>query len=210
MSISNELLDDLLQACKRPEDLPGDTGLIKELKVRLIELMLGAELTAHLGYEAGGEPPPDQTHHRNGVTAKRVKGLDGEVPLGMPPGLNDSSRQHEVGHATRCVQLNACPSVPDAGNAEYDGVMPRVVENHLTAAAIDPSFLSTAHGADALVGKELLIVFLNVQHGLPLSTNRETDQSSGGCCRSLPSNEDHGIAGFFSIKKLRSKEYNES
>jgi transposase-like protein len=84
MTISNELLDELLKGCKRPEDLLGDAGLMKELKVRLMERMLGAELTAHLGYDAGAEPPPDQTNRRNGVTTKRVKGSDGEVPLSVP------------------------------------------------------------------------------------------------------------------------------
>ena len=84
MTISNELLDELLNGCKRPEDLLGDAGLMKELKVRLMERMLGAELTAHLGYEAGAEPPPEQTNRRNGVTTKRVKGSDGEVPLAVP------------------------------------------------------------------------------------------------------------------------------
>jgi transposase-like protein len=57
---------------------------MKELKVRLMERMLVAELTAHLGYEAGAEPPPEQTNRRNGVTTKRVKGSDGEVPLSVP------------------------------------------------------------------------------------------------------------------------------
>jgi putative transposase len=84
MTISNELLDELLKGCKRPEDLLGDAGLMKELKVRLMERMLGAELTAHLGYDAGAEPPPDQTNRRNGVTTKRLKGSDGEVPLSVP------------------------------------------------------------------------------------------------------------------------------
>ena len=45
MTISNELLDELVKGCKRPEDLLGDAGLMKELKVRLMERMLGAELT---------------------------------------------------------------------------------------------------------------------------------------------------------------------
>jgi len=72
MTISNELLDELLEGCKRPEDLLGDAGLMKELKVRLMERMLGAELAAHLGYEAGAEPPPAQTNRRNGVATKRV------------------------------------------------------------------------------------------------------------------------------------------
>lgn len=84
MTISDELLDELLKGCKRPEDLLGDTGLMKELKVRLMERMLGAELTAHLGYEAGAEPPPEQTNRRNGVATKRVKGSDGEVALSVP------------------------------------------------------------------------------------------------------------------------------
>lgn len=39
-----------------------------------MERMLGAELTAHLGYEVGAEPPLDQTNRRNGVATKRVKG----------------------------------------------------------------------------------------------------------------------------------------
>lgn len=46
MTISKELLDELLKGCERPEDLLGDAGLMKELKIRLMERMLGAELTA--------------------------------------------------------------------------------------------------------------------------------------------------------------------
>ena len=44
MTISKELLDELLSGVERPEDLLGDKGLMKELKVRLMERMLGAEL----------------------------------------------------------------------------------------------------------------------------------------------------------------------
>ena len=84
MTISNELLDELLKGCKRPDDLLGEAGLMKDLKIRLMERMLGGELTAHLGYEAGAEPPPDQTNRRNGVMSKRVKGSHGEMPLSVP------------------------------------------------------------------------------------------------------------------------------
>lgn len=38
-----------------------------------MEQMLGAELTAHLGYEAGAQAPADQPNRRNGVSTKRVK-----------------------------------------------------------------------------------------------------------------------------------------
>lgn len=84
MTISNELLDEVSEGRKRPEDLPGDAGLMEELKVRLMEGMLGAELTAHLGYEAGAEPPAEQTNRRNGVATKRVKGSNGEAALSVP------------------------------------------------------------------------------------------------------------------------------
>lgn len=49
MTSSKELLDKLPKGCERPEDLLGDAGLKTELKIRLMERMLGAELAAHLG-----------------------------------------------------------------------------------------------------------------------------------------------------------------
>ena len=57
MTISKERLGELLQGCERPEDMVGDTGLLKELKIKLMARMLGAELTAHLGHEEGKEAP---------------------------------------------------------------------------------------------------------------------------------------------------------
>ena len=41
MTISNEVLSELLNGGKRPEDLLVDAGLMNELKVRLMERMLG-------------------------------------------------------------------------------------------------------------------------------------------------------------------------
>ena len=84
MTISQELLDELLKDCERPEDLLGEAGLMKELKVKLMERMLGAELTAHLGYEAGQDAPPVQSNRRNGSSSKVLKGQDGELPISVP------------------------------------------------------------------------------------------------------------------------------
>jgi transposase-like protein len=84
MTITKEFLDELLKGCERPEDLLGDAGLMKELKIRLMKRMLGAELTAHLGYEDGKDAPPNQSNRRNGTTSKRLKGQDGEVPISVP------------------------------------------------------------------------------------------------------------------------------
>lgn len=84
MTISREILDELLRGDERPEDLLGDAGLMKELKVRLIERMFGAELTAHLGYEEGQRAPTGQANRRYGCTTKVLKGQDGELSLVVP------------------------------------------------------------------------------------------------------------------------------
>ena len=72
MTISKELLDELLKGCKRPEDPLGEAGLMKELKLKLMERLLGAELTAHLGYEDGKDAPPCQSNRRNGEYSTRM------------------------------------------------------------------------------------------------------------------------------------------
>ncbi|MCL6286220.1 IS256 family transposase, partial [Ruegeria sp. 2012CJ41-6] len=59
-------------------------GLMKELKIKLMERMLGAELTAHLGYEEGNDAPPGQSNRRNGSGSKRLKGQDGETSISVP------------------------------------------------------------------------------------------------------------------------------
>jgi len=47
---------------------------MKELKVRLMERMLGAELTEHLGYEPDTKPTNLQSNRRNGTSRKTLKG----------------------------------------------------------------------------------------------------------------------------------------
>ena len=84
MTISKELLDELLSGVEKPEDFFGGKGLMKELKVRLMEPMLGAELTAHLGYEPHAEPASQQSNRRNGSTRKVLKGQDGAAPIDIP------------------------------------------------------------------------------------------------------------------------------
>ncbi len=84
MTISKEFLDEPLSGVERPEDLLGDKSLMKELKVRLMKQMLGAELTEHLGYEPHGEPASQQVNRRNWVTRKVLKGNDGAMPIDIP------------------------------------------------------------------------------------------------------------------------------
>lgn len=51
-----ELLDELLSGYEQPEDLLGEAGLFRQLKKALLERALGAELSAHLGYEKATRP----------------------------------------------------------------------------------------------------------------------------------------------------------
>lgn len=84
MTITKEVLDELLSGVENADDLLGDQGLMKELKVRLMERMLGAELTEHLGYEPGADPTHHQDNRRNGSMRKTVKGNDGALAIDVP------------------------------------------------------------------------------------------------------------------------------
>jgi len=95
MTIFEELLDALPKGVERPGDVLGDAGLTRELKIKLMERMPGAELTAHLGYEEGKEAPPGQGSRRNGTSAEMLKGQDGEMPVAVARD-RDSSFEPEV------------------------------------------------------------------------------------------------------------------
>ena len=51
MATPKELLDELLKDCKTPEDLLGKNGVLKQLAKDLMERLLEAEMTDHLGYD---------------------------------------------------------------------------------------------------------------------------------------------------------------
>lgn len=84
MTIYKDILDELLSGVEKPENFFGDKGLMKELKVRLMERVIGAELTEHLGAEPHGEPASQQSNCRNGSTRKVLKGQDGAVSIDIP------------------------------------------------------------------------------------------------------------------------------
>jgi putative transposase len=95
--INDDVLDELLKGCERPEDLLGDGGLMKDLKRALMQRMLGAELTEHLGYEHGQDAPPVQTNRRNGVSRKTVKGENGAFEIEVPRDREGSFEPRLIG-----------------------------------------------------------------------------------------------------------------
>ena len=86
--IRPERLDELLADDERPEDLLGDAGLFRHLKKALLERALGAELSAHLGYEKGDRSGRGTGNSRNGHSSKTVLGEDGPIPLAVPRDRN--------------------------------------------------------------------------------------------------------------------------
>ncbi len=95
--IDDDLIDELLKGCERPEDLLGDGGLMQGLKRALMQRMLGAELTDHLGYEPGETPPPVQPNRRNGTGRKTVKGEAGAFEIDVPRDRDGSFEPRLIG-----------------------------------------------------------------------------------------------------------------
>ena len=50
MAITEDLRDQLIKDYKKPEDLIGGNGLLKQLTKRLLERAMQAEMTDQLGY----------------------------------------------------------------------------------------------------------------------------------------------------------------
>jgi putative transposase len=84
MPIRNELLDELLKEYKRPEDLIGEGGLLKELTKRLVERAMEAEMTHHLGYEKHSPDGKNTGNSRNGKTEKTVITDQGNLRIEVP------------------------------------------------------------------------------------------------------------------------------
>ena len=91
-AIRDEVIEELLRGYRRPEDLLGEEGLFKELKRRLLERALGAELTEHLGYEKGDPAGRGSGKSRNGYSSKTVIGDDRPI--------------ERAGHATATAVLS--------------------------------------------------------------------------------------------------------
>lgn len=88
MEIRKEVLDELIKDYKTPEDLIGESGLLKQLTKALMERALGAELDHHLGYEKHDPAGYNSGNSRNGSTPKTVKGEFGEIRIEAPRDRN--------------------------------------------------------------------------------------------------------------------------
>jgi len=90
MAIDNKLIDKLLAEYKKPEDIIGEDGLLKQLTKALLERAMQAEMSAHLGYEKHDAAGNLSGNSRNGVARKTLKGDFGEISLETPRDRNGS------------------------------------------------------------------------------------------------------------------------
>jgi putative transposase len=85
MAIDPKLIDQLLaEHGRRPQDIAGEHGLLKQLTKALLERALDAELTEHLGYEKHDPTGYKSGNSRNGKSKKKLKGEFGEMELETP------------------------------------------------------------------------------------------------------------------------------
>lgn len=83
-AIPKDVLDSLLSEYQKPEDLIGEGGLLKQLTKALVERVLEAEMSDHLGHTRNGRVTNSTGNTRNGKTKKTIKGEFGELPIEVP------------------------------------------------------------------------------------------------------------------------------
>jgi putative transposase len=88
MTIKPELIDELLKGYKKPEDVIGENGILKQLTKAIIERAMGAELTHHLGYEKHSAQGKGSGNSRNGTTSKTLKSDLGDITIETPRDRN--------------------------------------------------------------------------------------------------------------------------
>lgn len=88
MAIDKDLIDQLPADYKKPEDIIGENGLLKQLTKAILERALQAELSDHLGYEKHDPAGQHSGNSRNGSSRKRLKGNFGELELETPRDRN--------------------------------------------------------------------------------------------------------------------------
>jgi len=90
MAISQKLLDQLIADCKKPEDLIGENGILKQLTKALLERAMQAEITDHLGYPRNAPAGKNSGNFRNDSDKKKLKGNFGEIDVAVPRDRNGS------------------------------------------------------------------------------------------------------------------------
>ena len=90
MAAQDELLDELMKNYKKPEDLIGEKGLLKQLTKALVEKAMKVEMTEHLGYDKHDPAGKKSGNSRNGNSKKTIKGEFGNLEIEVPRDRNST------------------------------------------------------------------------------------------------------------------------
>ena len=97
-----DLIDLLLADYKKPEDLIGENGILKQLTKAIVERALQAEMAAHLGHDKHAAVANESGNTRNGSSAKTLKGDFGALPIEIPRDRDGSFEPQLIAkHQTR-------------------------------------------------------------------------------------------------------------
>ena len=91
-SIPADLIESLMSGYKKPEDLIGESGLLKQITKVLVERALQAEMEIHLGHARHDAVANPAGNTRNGKSRKTLKGEFGELPIEIPRDRHGSFR----------------------------------------------------------------------------------------------------------------------
>jgi len=83
-AVPKDLIDSLLADYKKPEDLIGENGLLKQLTKLLVKRALDAEMSELLGHDKNAPVTNPGGNARNGKSMKTLKGEFGELPINIP------------------------------------------------------------------------------------------------------------------------------
>lgn len=86
--IRDDLIDELLKGYEKPEDIVGESGLLKQLTKAILERALESELTHQLGYSKNSPEGRNSGNSRNGKGSKTLKTDHGELTISTPRDRN--------------------------------------------------------------------------------------------------------------------------
>jgi transposase-like protein len=83
-----KLLEDIDFSKLSPEQITGESGLLKQLTKKIVEKAMNAEMNHHLGYEKNASEGKGTGNSRNGKSSKTLLTDIGEVPIEIPRDRN--------------------------------------------------------------------------------------------------------------------------
>ena len=147
MAIDAKIIEQLLaDHGKRPQDISGENGLLKQLPKALLERALAAEMTDHLGYRKHDPAGYNTGNSRNGKMRKHLQGDFGTLESETPRDPEGSFEPQIVAkHQTRWTGFD------DKIVSMYArGMTTREIEAHLQeifGVEVSPTLISTVTDA---------------------------------------------------------------